>query len=63
VVTGENLFHFFRRELMPLDMEDVVIIPLKAGNNHANIVSGCIYETLHKKGAGLVHFSPFANSV
>jgi hypothetical protein len=51
VVTGENLLHLFRRELVPLDMEDVVIVPLKAGNDSSNIVSNCIYESLHIKAA------------
>jgi transcriptional regulator with GAF, ATPase, and Fis domain len=52
MVTGEDLLHRFRCELVPLDMEDVVIIPLKTGNNHDAIVSGCIYETLQRA----IHF-------
>jgi hypothetical protein len=47
VVTGKDLLHLIRGELVPLDMDDVVIVPLKAENNHNAIVSGCIYETLH----------------
>jgi hypothetical protein len=47
VVAGKNLLHLIRGELVPLDMDDVVIVPLKAENNHNAIVSGCIYETLH----------------
>ena len=37
VVTGEDLLHLFRSELVPFDMENVVIIPFKAGNNHRTI--------------------------
>jgi hypothetical protein len=46
VVAGEDLLYLFRGELVPLDMEDVVIIPLETGNNYNVIVSCCIYETL-----------------
>jgi hypothetical protein len=53
VVTGEDLLHLFRSELVPFDMENVVIIPFKAGNNHRTIVSGCIYEPLRRaRGRG-----------
>jgi hypothetical protein len=37
VVTGEDLLHLFRSELVPFDMENVVIISFKAGNNHRTI--------------------------
>jgi len=50
VVSGENFLDFFRGELVPLDMGDVVIIPLKAGNGHRPIVAGCIYERLQSQG-------------
>ena len=48
MVTGEDFLHLFRCELVPLDMEDVDIIPLKTGNRRSDIVSGCIYETLQR---------------
>jgi hypothetical protein len=51
VVTGEDFLHLFRGELVPFDMEDVVIIPFKAGNYHRTIVSVCIYETPQGTGA------------
>jgi hypothetical protein len=51
VVAGEDFLHLLRGELVPIDMEDVVIIPFKAGNHHRTIVSGCIYETLQGTGA------------
>ena len=41
-----------RSELVPPDMEDVVIIPLKTGNNLSAIVALCIYETLEASKAG-----------
>lgn len=46
LVTGKDLLHLIRGELVPLDMEDIVIIPLKPGNHHDSIVSSCIYEPL-----------------
>ena len=39
MVAGENLLHLIRSELVPLDMEDVVIVPFKAGNDHTVIVT------------------------
>jgi hypothetical protein len=40
----------FRGEPVPLDMEGVVIVPLKAGNDHRPIVAVCIYKTPPGKG-------------
>ena len=45
MVTGEDLLHLFLGERMPLDVEDVVIIPLKPGDDRSDIVSDCIYGT------------------
>jgi hypothetical protein len=33
---------------VPRDMADVVIVPLKTGNDHTDMLSVCIYETLHR---------------
>jgi len=35
MVAGEDLLHLFRGERMPLDVEDVFIVPLESGNDHA----------------------------
>jgi len=48
-VAGEDLLHLFRGESTPLDVEDVVVFPLKPGNDHSDIVSDCIYETLRRE--------------
>lgn len=50
VVTSENFLDFFRAELVPLDMGDIVIVPLKAGNGHTPIVAACIYNMLQRQG-------------
>jgi len=35
MIADEDFLHFLQSKLVPLDMEDVVIIPLKAGNDQA----------------------------
>jgi L-alanine-DL-glutamate epimerase-like enolase superfamily enzyme len=52
VVAGEDLLHLFRGEPVPLDVEDVVVIPLEPGNNHTHIILYCIYETLLREAVG-----------
>src|ERR1035438_2100416 len=46
MAAGEDLLHLFRSEFVSPDMGDVVVIPLKARNDHSVIVSRCIYESL-----------------
>ena len=64
MLAGEDLFHLFRGELVPSDMGDVVVVPLKTGNSHKAIVSGCIYKTLqgardfHTKGEQTARSAP-----
>jgi hypothetical protein len=48
-VAGEDLLHLFPGESMPLEMEDVVIIPVEPGNDHNAIVSDCIYDALRRE--------------
>lgn len=45
---SRDFLHLLRGERVPFDMEDVLIIPLKTGNDHKNIVARCIYESLHR---------------
>jgi hypothetical protein len=46
VVVGKNFLHLFRSETVPLNMLDVVIVPIKGGNDQIFIVADCIYESL-----------------
>ena len=51
VVPRKDLLYFFRAELMPGDMENVVIVPLERTDAHVVIVSGCIYNPLRPRRA------------
>jgi hypothetical protein len=53
MVTGKDFLHLVRGEFVPLDMEDVVIIPLETVDRHCPIVAGCIYESLRPGRLGL----------
>ena len=68
VVTGEDILHLFRRERMPLDVEDVFIVPLEPGNDHTDIISDCIYDALRREAlqeisrSGFTHVSVFGHA-
>ena len=44
---GKDLF--FHGEFMPLDVEDVVIVPIEPRNNQTTMVAYCIYNSLLDK--------------
>ena len=55
VDTGKNLLDFVRRKLVPLDMQDIVVVPLKPRDHHTVIVAECIYKA--PLAGGLVAYS------
>ena len=50
----KDRFDLFDGEVMPLDVEDVVIISVEPRNNQTTMVAYCIYNSLLDEAVGAI---------
>jgi hypothetical protein len=46
IIASKRLLDVVGGELVPLDVGDVAVVPLEAGNHHPSSVARCIYNQL-----------------